>query len=489
MMDRARGRGQEHVVTRPARWARWSVRRRIVTLSSVLLVAAIGLGVGGFAVALDRSLYNAARDATVTQTEQVAAALETDPRDISDAVTETPSRGALIQVLNRGTVVASSDPAIATRPMSSLRPAVGAQLVQQSSDVPGEVGEPHAVVAQGIRSVDGSTLTLVVAVPLDVQDSVRTAVVLLGAGAVALLVLLIVLIDRVVTGALRPVERIRAEVAAIHRVQAGERVTVPAAGDEVSRLAETMNAMLDRLERADETTRRFVSDASHELRSPLATIRAATEVAAAGRGQVDASTPGSTVVDDDLLDVVGTEAVRMQGLVDALLMLARADDEGLGLTLGEVDLDDLVGEEARRLRASGEPLVTVSIAAARVLGDRARLVQVLRNLTDNARRHATTSVRLSVGVDGTEAWFAVDDDGAGVPDEERRRVFDRFVRLDASRERDSGGSGLGLAIVASVVAAHDGRVRVVDAPDGWCRFEVRLPVGGPADQGPVSRNR
>ncbi len=431
-----------------------------------------------FAVVLDRSLYAAAGEAAQTRTAQIATDLEADQRDMPQAVADTPSRGSLIQVLDaRGRVVASSDPAVARRPVASLRPAIGTQLIEQSSRVPGELGEPHAVVAEGIRAATGETFTLIVAVPLGIEDSVRTAVVLLGVGAAALIVLLIFLIDRVVRGALRPVERIRADVAAIERVRADDRVTVPPTADEVARLADTMNRMLDRLQRADDTTRRFVADASHELRSPLATIRAASEI---GRSGVGEARPGTgPVVDAELLDVIGAEATRMQSLVDSLLTLAKADDEGLRLTLGDVDLDDLVDEESRRLRTTGDVEVVTAIAPARVVGDAARLRQVMSNLTDNARRHAHGAVRLSVGVDAGSAWFAVEDDGPGIPVDDRERVFDRFVRLDGSRERDSGGSGLGLAIVASIVTAHDGRVRVTEGADGWCRFEVRLPVDGP----------
>ena len=460
-------------------WSGWSVRRRIVTLSTVLLVAAMTLGIAGFATALDLSLYASARDAARTQTADIAAVLASDPRDVTEVVADTPSRGSLIQVLDgRGVVVAASDRDAATRPLTALRPTVGVTVVQQSSSLAGEGAEPHAVAAQGITAPSGQRYTLVVASPLDVDDSVRTAVVLLGIGAIGLLALLIFLIDRVVTGALRPVERIRADVDTIQRVRAHERITVPPSGDEVARLAETMNRMLARLEQADQSNRRFVADASHELRSPLATIRAAAEVAATGPGTTGANAvhaPG----EDDLLSVISAEAERMQGLVDSLLTLAKADDEGLLLSLGEVDLDDVIDGECRRLRATGDLPVSASISPARVVGDAARLEQVVRNLTDNARRHARHHVRISVWSADGSAWLAVDDDGPGIPAEDRERVFERFVRLDASRERDSGGSGLGLAIVASVVHAHHGEVRITQAPDGWCRAVVQLPEAGP----------
>lgn len=472
-------------MVRQSAWSGWSVRRRILTLSTAVLVAAMALGIGGFAVALDRSLYASARDATQAQTEQISGILGADRKPIAEAVADVPSRDALIQVVNKdGAVLASSDPAVAATAVTSLRPIPGAQLTQQVSTIPGEVGEPHAVVVQGIRASDGSALYLVVATPLDVADSVRTAVILLLIGCGVLLALLIFLIDRVVTGALRPVERIRTEVSGIRRVRTQHRVTVPPTGDEVARLAVTMNSMLDRLEQADEATRRFVADASHELRSPLATIRAATEVAASEvttpQGRADPMNSG--VSRDEALAVVGAEALRMQALVDSLLTLAKIDDDGLRLSLSDVDLDDVVDEEARRLRTSGGVPVRTSIEAARVIGDEARLKQVLRNLTDNAQRHARSAVRVSVGTDQETGWFAVEDDGPGIPEEDRTRVFERFVRLDGSRERDSGGSGLGLAIVASVVEAHGGGVRASTTAEGWCRVEVSLPVAGPSDR-------
>ncbi len=464
-------------------WSGWSVRRRIVTLSTGLLVTAMALGIAGFATALDLSLYASARDAARSQTSDIAAVLSADPRDVAAVLADTPSRGSLIQVIDGGgRVVAFSDPDAAREPLTPRRPGLGAVEVEQASDLTGEVGEPYAVVAQGIRAPGGAPYTLVVAAPLDVDDSVRTAVILLGIGAIGLLALLIFLIDRVVTGALGPVERIRADVDTIQRVRGHDRVTVPSTGDEVARLAETMNRMLGRLEQADAANRRFVADASHELRSPLATIRAAAEIAALGSGRIDGDS-GAEVADDDLITVISAETQRMQGLVDSLLTLAKADDQGLLLTLGDVDLDDIVDGAAKLLRASGELSVTTSISPARVVGDASRIDQVVRNLTDNARRHAGQRIHLSVWSDPEHAWVTVEDDGPGIPVEDRERVFERFVRLDVARERDSGGSGLGLAIVASVVRAHRGDVRVLESTEGWCRVEVRLPHAGP---GPTS---
>jgi signal transduction histidine kinase len=256
-------------------------------------------------------------------------------------------------------------------------------------------------------------------------------------------------------------------VSQISQVRGRGSIDVPPTGDEIARLAETMNDMLIRVERADASTRRFVSDASHELRSPLATIRAAVEVSGGGRPQ-----DGRDVV------ILG-EALRMQGLVDDLLTLAKADD-GAPLAREDVDLDDIVDGEARRVRATGVG-VEADIRAARVQGDPVRLEQMVRNVVDNAVRHTTGAVALSVGTEGDEVVVRVDNDGPPIPEAERDSVFERFTRLQESRHRDTGGSGLGLAIVRTVALAHGGTAVATQTPDGNCRFEIRLPAGDGTD--------
>ena len=173
---------------------------------------------------------------------------------------------------------------------------------------------------------------------------------------------------------------------------------------------------------------------------------------------------------------MNTEIARLRGLVEDLMTLARADARDLGIPRAEVDLDDLVADEARRLRLTNSVVVTAAIEPVRVLGDQRRLEQALRNLIDNAARHASTTVRLTLTSTATEAIIWVDDDGPGIPVADRDRIFDRFVRLDEARSRDQGGSGLGLAITRTTLRAHDGDASVVDGPDGWCRFEIRLPL-------------
>ena len=262
--------------------------------------------------------------------------------------------------------------------------------------------------------------------------------------------------------ALRPVEAIRARVATTR--DPSVRVPVPPARDEVGRLAETMNEMLARLQARQAVQRRFVADASHELRSPLATIATGLELLARG----DA--------DRDTVTALRGETARLGRLVDALLLLARADESGLRPRFEDVDLDEVA--EAERLRPAGRIVPRIEAGHVRVVGDRGQLAQVVRNLVDNACRHARSTVVVSVRRDGRGEYAALDvaDDGPGVPTDQRARVFERFVRLDDARARADGGAGLGLAIVAEVVAAHGGTVDVVGSPLGGALFRVRLPL-------------
>jgi len=196
-------------------------------------------------------------------------------------------------------------------------------------------------------------------------------------------------------------------------------------------------------------------------------------VALAHPERADAARLARTVLDED---------IRMQQLVEDLLVLARADEGTLRLERRPVDLDDLVLEVAGDLRqVSGLLVDTTGVSAGRVAGDENQLRRVVRNLADNALRHARGRVTFTLAEDAPGATgsgttrLCVDDDGDGVPETERQRIFERFIRLDDARSRDTGGAGLGLAIVAEVVSVHGGRVTVGVSPLGGARFEVLLP--------------
>jgi signal transduction histidine kinase len=216
---------------------------------------------------------------------------------------------------------------------------------------------------------------------------------------------------------------------------------------------------------AGERQRRFVADAAHELRSPVASIRQHAEVASAHPETTDVG---------ELATTVGAEGVRLQALVDDLLLLARLD-EGAGVAREEVDLDDLVLAEAERLRATTtDEIRTRDVRAGRVRGDARSLERLVRNLGDNAARHAGT-VAFALAAEDGHVTLTVDDDGPGIPAVDRERVFERFVRLDEGRGRADGGTGLGLAIAREVARAHGGDVTLADSSLGGLRAEVALP--------------
>jgi signal transduction histidine kinase len=321
--------------------------------------------------------------------------------------------------------------------------------------------------ARAARTPSGD-LVVVVARTIDtVADSTGTVTRVLAVGLPLMLLLVASITWGVVGRALAPVEAIRAEVDEISAAELHRRVTIPPGQDEISRLASTMNRMLGRLEQAQSRQHRFISDASHELRSPVASIRQHAEVALAH----PETTPTA-----ELAETVLAENLRVQRLVEDLLMLARADEHALGLNRRPLDLDDIVFDEARRLREGTALRVeTVGVSAGRVDGDAAGLRRVLRNLGENASRHARSRVAFALAAENGNLLLAVDDDGPGNPESERALVLERFVRLDDARARDAGGSGLGLAIVSEVVAAHGGRVTIADSALGGARVEVRLP--------------
>ncbi len=446
--------------TRPRRFR--SVRARTTLGAGVVVLAALVVGAVGFVVVLRLVLLDGVRTAAEAGLEQVSSRVESDG---AGAVTDYED--VLVQVIgDGGSVLAHGEDADA--------PALStADESRWSHD-----GERWLLVSDDVDLPGGGEATLVYGVSLEQTDTaIRTAVVLLAVG-VPVLVLVLGVVTWSVTGrSLRPVERMRTEVETIRAAQPDARVVVPDTGDEIARLATTMNAMLDRLDRSAAGQRRFVSDASHELRSPIASIRQHAEVAAAHPDRTDVG---------EFSDVVRSEAVRLQDLVTGLLELSRLDEGGTG-TRRPVDLDDLALDAVARARArvpagaTGDSTIRVDgsgISAARVLGDERLLTGVVRNLVDNAVRHAVSRVTVALVERDGAAVLTVDDDGAGVPAGERDRVFERFVRLDEARSRDAGGAGLGLAIVRDAVRAHGGEATVTDSSLGGARFVVRIALGG-----------
>jgi signal transduction histidine kinase len=263
--------------------------------------------------------------------------------------------------------------------------------------------------------------------------------------------------------ALRPVETLRRDAQKIAESGTGGRVQQPQRTDEIGRLASTLNNMLERLDERTEILHRFVSDASHEIRSPVANIRARIETA---RPDDWARTRP---------DVVG-EVERVEAIVDDLTYLARSDEGRVQISKERIELDQLLFDEAARLQSRGRVTVDASAVEPLVVnGDRGQLARVVRNLVDNAERHAEAEIGLAVHETQTEVAIQVDDDGPGIPMESRDAVFERFSRLDDSRQRLTGGTGLGLAIVRDIVSRHEGMVTIGDSPLGGARVTITLP--------------
>ncbi|MFD7720794.1 sensor histidine kinase [Streptomyces sp. NPDC059814] len=311
----------------------------------------------------------------------------------------------------------------------------------------------------------GLTLTVHAGAPLAAEQ--RAVASVRGAMLAGLPVVLLVVAGvtwLVTRRALRPVEGIRREMAAITASEdLSRRVPEPASRDEIARLARTTNETLTALEASVDRQRRFVADASHELRSPIASLRTQLEVGAAH---------------PELLDVAGAVAdtVRLQVLAADLLLLARLD-AGERPGNARLDLGALVREEVSQ-RIGDRIAVTVSVpepGGLEVTGSRGQLVRVIGNLLDNAERHAESSVAVEVRAERGGVAVVVTDDGAGVPEAERERIFERFVRLDDARARDDGGAGLGLAIARDVAGRHGGRLTAAGAGERGARFELWLP--------------
>ena len=437
---------------------RESVRLRITLVASVfvLLVTAVGsvVTVAMISHTISHSLIESARlDASA-----INAQLR---RGVSPAAASTTGRNdVVVQLLGpEGTVVASDRP---ERLRVPLRTTPG---VTESAVVPG-LKDTFTLVAQ--RSTANPRVALiVVGRSTEQRNETRAEAAGILAVAVPLAVLALGLILwESVSRALRPVEEMREEADRITVAQLRRRLPVPDGEDEIPRLARTLNEMLDRIDEGHRLQRQFVSDASHELRSPLAVIRQSAEVARAYPDRVDVAT---------LADDVLNESQRLEGVVTALLLLARLEGDEPG-SHDVIDLDDVVlAEVARQERSDGLTFDAHGVGAGQVRGSTVLMGQVVRNLLANARRHASSAVTVTLHqVDGT-VELVVADDGPGIPADERARVFERFVRLDDARARDAGGSGLGLAIVREVVRAHGGSVAVHSSPSGGARFVVRLP--------------
>lgn len=330
-----------------------------------------------------------------------------------------------------------------------------------------EAGDDLVVASHAFQRGTDTYAVVVASSTAPTEQTVRTVAIVLIA-AFPLLLAAVAFGTWVLVGrSLRTVGDITTTVRTIRRGQLDERVVVPPTNDEIALLATTMNEMLTRLEDSDAAQRSFVSDASHDLRTPIASILAAVEVA--GR-------EATLQAWEDMAPVIQHAASRMQHLVDGLLLLARTDDGRLALRSEPVDLDDLLSSAAASLRARSDLAVHTDLQPVQIDCDPPRTAQVIANILDNAERFAEHEIWLRCARDGDFAHIEICNDGPPIAPADRERVFDRFVRLDSSRESSRGSSGLGLAIARELSEVQGGTVTTDADPGGRCRFVVRLPL-------------
>jgi heavy metal sensor kinase len=435
---------------------------------------------GGFlTVRFQAGLIGGLDESLATRAAQISLGLqngcEGEFQDVSGAsLVGLPQGESGAQLLRRdGKVVETTGDPAAAQPL--LNPDQIASVMSGTTVMTtartGPDDEEFRMLAVGLPSQSCPGAIVVATSTDEVRSSIRELLVQLSIGAP--LALLVAgfggwwLAGR----ALAPVARMTREAGSIGIERLQERIDVPETADEIQRLAVTLNAMLDRLQRGVEDKRRFAADASHELRTPLAVMRAELDVTLR-----DVNLPADA---RDALESAREEVERMRSIVENLLTLARADDGSLELLREPVDLAAVTQAVAEDASVLAEPLHVVLVTdgpSATVPGDRARLEQVVMNIVSNAIRYSpqdgTVTVRTWEGDGG--AGCTINDEGPGVSPELAARIFDRFVRGDAARSND-GGSGLGLAICNEIVTAHGGRIWLDARPGAGGSFSFWLP--------------
>ncbi|HEX2818626.1 MAG TPA: HAMP domain-containing sensor histidine kinase [Streptosporangiaceae bacterium] len=442
-----------------------TVRARVTVVAGLALTAAVVLGL----VVMYRLQLNSA-DQTIhgqlgtyaTQIEQSAATWlptgELPPSDLGQT--------AQAQVLAPdGTVLAATRnwagrPALYlyTLPPGSTTPVRTPAGDRMLPDDLSEYGE-HATVG-------GRPVAIITTARTYLQSQVeQTFAWLLAIGVPVLLVLACGTVWLVTGHALRPVEQIRAAVTAVTSADLSQRVPEPGTDDEIGRLARTMNDMLARLDDAAARQRRFVADASHELRSPLTAIRTGLEV---GLSHPDRA-PWPQIAHRAV-----RQSQRLEDLIAELLVLAKADAYQLAARRQPVDLAALLADLAAATPAPGISIGLSVPPGTATTGNPEDLSRMFRNLLDNAVRYARHRVLITAAARPEGIVVEIADDGPGIPEEERERVFGRFVRLDASREQASGSAGLGLAIAREIATAHGATIVLTEAPGGGTRAVVTV---------------
>jgi signal transduction histidine kinase len=446
------------------------LRPRITALAAITVGVALTIGAFVLVGVLRSRLDEAATNSAELRARDVAALADVDalPRRLALPGEES----AFVQVVDvDGRVVASTENIEGESPVATARPVGNQRLLLTMGIAPLDDARPMRVAVLNATTSDG-VVTVYAGESLRSVSDTTSAVILLLALGVPLLALIVAAVTWWAVGrTLRPVREITHTLSEITTSDLHRRVPVPPASDEIGELANTVNDTLARLDHSVETQRRFVADASHELRGPLAALRADLEISV--------THPDRTIWTDVARDTLG-DVERLQHLTDDLLLLARLDTHRTRPHQA-VDLAEVATEAVSAIRRDDVTITTTGLdTPAVVRGDPEQLQRMMRNLVHNGEEHAEQRIAVGVVTDDRAVRIAVSDDGPGISPENRDRVFERFVRLDSARTRDTGGTGLGLAIVNDVVASHHGTITITDGHLGGATFTVEIPRSQPA---------
>ena len=444
-------------------WAHRGIRARASIVTAIALALAMGLAGLALAWTLQVTLTRTLDSATLDRARDIAAQIDSEGFDGAEAqVGSRPGDSTLLQIVDPSNTVMYSSVSISGE--KSLLTAQDLQAREATFQKRVSfVDNQNYVIAHVTSSTEVGEITVVAAQSLSqVGDTIAVVLwvfVLLAPIFVGVVTWIIWL---AVGKSLTTVDRISTQVTNIESESLHERIAIPVAKDQIQKLTITVNHMLDRLETSMASQRRFVADASHELRSPLATMRLTLDLESV------ATSPGEN------FEILNQEVDRMTRLASNLMLLAKSDTGSYELDISDVDLDDIVYRELSSLRPRTNITIKANIEPIKIQGDATRISQVVRNLLENAINHAHDQVLVTIQSDAGGCLIEVSDDGPGIPPEKREAVFERFVRLDEHRSRDAGGSGLGLAIVAEIVKQHGGAVSISDSPMGGAVFRVQL---------------
>ena len=444
---------------------RVGLRIRVAAVACATVGVALTIGAVLLVAMLRGRLDNAATTAASLRARDIAALAEAGalPRQLALPGEET----AFVQVVDQaGAVIASTENVTGEPAISTARP-VGTNALKLTIPIPPLDQRSMRVIVIDAHT-DAGTFTVYAGENLDNANDTTTAIVTVLAIGLPMLLLLVAAVTWWAVGrTLRPVRDITSTMADITTSDLHRRVAVPSARDEIGQLATTVNTTLARLDVSVEQQRRFVADASHELRGPLAALRADLEISITHPER----TTWQTVARDTLGDVE-----RLQHLTDDLLVLARIDSE-LQRPHAPIDLALIVADALHAVRRQNIQVTTHGTDTPAIIdGDEFQLRRMVRNLIENAEEHATSHVNLTLQTTPGIVRLTVADDGPGIPPADRRHIFERFVRLDSARTRNFGGTGLGLAIVHDVVVSHHGSITITDTDPRGSTFTVDLPI-------------